>query len=62
MALSDHLGYPMPLPSPDKYPILMSPLEYCTVCDGQPPIKFEDRAEDKEPLTVYGLNGSYQVS
>ena len=47
--------------SPDKYPVLASPLQYCTVCDDGPPLKFEDRAEDKEPLTIYGLNGSYQV-
>ena len=46
-------------PVPD-YPILSSSLDYCSVCDA--PIKFEDRPEDKDPLTVYGLNGSYQVS
>ena len=46
-------------PVPD-YPILSSSLDYCSVCDA--PIKFEDRPEDKDPLTVYGLNGSYHVS
>ena len=50
-----------PLPSHDKYPILSSYLQCCTVCPDSPPINFEDRDEDKEPLTVYGSNGSYQV-
>ena len=50
-----------PLPSHDKYPILSSSLECCTVCPDSPPIKFEDRDDDKEPLTVYGMNGSSQV-
>ena len=44
-----------------KLPILATSIDFCTVCPDSPPINFEDRDEDKEPLTVYGMNGSYQV-
>ena len=48
---------------PSEYPILATSQEHCSVCDDSPPINFEDwRAEDKLPLTVYGRDGSYQVS
>ena len=49
--------------SPSKYPILATSLEHCTVCKDAHPINFEDwRGDDKLPLTVYGREGSYQVS
>ena len=44
-----------------ELPVLTTSLNVCTVCPDQPKITFEDRVEDKEPLTVYGMNGSYQV-
>ena len=48
-------------PELEKLPVLATSLEVCTECPDHPPINFEDRDEDKEPLTVYGANGSYQV-
>ena len=36
--------------------------DHCTKCEDSPSINYETwRAEDKQPMTVYGRNGSYQV-
>ena len=48
-------------PETAKLPVLATSLDVCTVCPDRPPINFEDRDDEKEPLTVYGMNGSYQV-
>ena len=40
---------------------LFSPIEVCPVCPEASPINFEGRSEEKEPLTVYGMDGTYQV-
>ena len=44
-----------------KLPVLTSAHQFCTECPDQPPVHFENREDEKEPLTIYGVNGSYQV-
>ena len=49
------------LPSDSELEVLATSRDTCSVCPDAPPINFEERAGEKEPLTVYGISGSYQV-